>query len=210
LPHHDNEVGVPSAKRPYQVVEFDGHRLDIRLKVVVRDQLGFEHEFEIERVWLLAIIDVCTRAVLGYHIALGREYSRYDVIKTIENALEPHQTRSFTIAGLAFDARDGFPSQRLPELGYVTWEWMKLDNAKATGLSMTPVNYGKLSRRLITKPVSRANWKSRWNHSRALLRLCLRTANLEALEATVQKPCCGSTRSGIAVMSRHAMLRGAC
>jgi len=131
LPYHDNEASVPSAKRPYQVVEFDGHRLDIRLKIVVRDQLGFEHEFEIERVWLLAIIDVCTRAVLGYHISLGREYSRYDVIKTIENALEPHRTRSFTIAGLAFDARDGFPSQRLPELGYVTWEWMKLDNAKA-------------------------------------------------------------------------------
>jgi hypothetical protein len=43
-------VGVPSAKHPYQVVEFDGHRLDIRLKVVVRDQFGFEHEFEIERV----------------------------------------------------------------------------------------------------------------------------------------------------------------
>ncbi|SAL34650.1 integrase catalytic region [Caballeronia udeis] len=37
LPYHDNEAGVPSAKRPYQVVEFDGHRLDIRLKIVVRD-----------------------------------------------------------------------------------------------------------------------------------------------------------------------------
>ena len=104
LPYHDNEASVPSATRPYQVVEFDGHRLDIRLKVVVRDQLGFAHEFEIERVWLLAIIDVCTRAVLGYHISLGREYSRYDVIKTIEDALEPHHTRAFTIAGLARDA----------------------------------------------------------------------------------------------------------
>jgi transposase InsO family protein len=32
--------------------------------------LGFEHEFEIERVWLLVIIDVCTRAVLGYHLVM--------------------------------------------------------------------------------------------------------------------------------------------
>ncbi|MBN3760760.1 integrase [Burkholderia sp. Ac-20365] len=131
LPYHGEEARSPAATRPYQVVEFDGHRLDIRLKVVVLDQLGVEQAFEIERVWLLAIIDVCTRAVLGYHIALGREYSRYDVIKTIENALEPHRARCFTIPGLAYGPRDGFPSQRLAELAYVTWEWMKLDNAKA-------------------------------------------------------------------------------
>ena len=113
------------------MVEFDGHRLDIRLKVVVRDPLGFDHEFEIERVWLLVIIDVCTRAVLGYHLCLAREYSRYDVIKTVEKALEPHRLRSFTIPGLGFDPHDGFPSQRLPELAWVTWEHFRLDNAKA-------------------------------------------------------------------------------
>ncbi|CAE6862245.1 DDE-type integrase/transposase/recombinase [Paraburkholderia domus] len=125
------DAGVPAASRPYQVVEFDGHRLDIRLKVVTRDHLGFEHEFEIDRAWLLVIIDVCTRAVLGYHVALGKEYSRYDVIKTIEKALEPHRERSFTIAGLTYGPQDGFPSQRLPELAYATWEWMKLDNGRA-------------------------------------------------------------------------------
>jgi putative transposase len=130
LPRVD-AAGAPAAVRPYQVVEFDGHRLDIRLKVVVRDPLGFAHEFEMERVWLLVIIDVCTRAVLGYHIALAKEYCRYDVIKTIENALEPHRPRMFTIPGLAYEPQDGFPSGRLPELAYVTWEWMKLDNAKA-------------------------------------------------------------------------------
>lgn len=130
LPRSD-DAERPSATRPYQVVEFDGHRLDIRLKVVVRDPLGFEHEFEMERVWLLAIIDVCTRAVLGFHLVLASEFSRYDVIRTIEKALEPHRPRAFTIAGLGYGPQDGFPSQRLPELAYVTWEWMKLDNAKA-------------------------------------------------------------------------------
>jgi len=134
---HPREGAAPAASRPYQVVEFDGHRLDVRLKVVVRDPLGFEHEFEMERVWLLVIIDVCTRAVLGYHIALAREYSRYDVVKAIENALEPHRPRSFTIPGLAYGPQDGFPSQRLPELAYATWETMKLDNGKANLASET-------------------------------------------------------------------------
>ncbi|MEX3791208.1 integrase [Paraburkholderia sp. BR14374] len=130
LPRSDGEI-TPAATRPYQVVEFDGHRLDIRLKVIVRDPLGFEHEFEVERVWLLVIIDVCTRVVLGYHLVMAREYCRYDVIKTIENALEPHPLHNFKIPGLIRAPQDGFASQRLPELAYVSWEWIRLDNAKA-------------------------------------------------------------------------------
>ena len=128
---------VSAALHPYQVVEFDGHRLDVRLKIVIRDPLGFEQEFEIERIWLLVIIDVCTRAVLGYHLALSREYSRYDVIKTIEKALTPHRPRAFTLKELSYGATGGFPSGKMPELGYAIWERMRLDNAKANLASHT-------------------------------------------------------------------------
>src|SRR5207253_5850363 len=38
------ETGAPAATQALDVVEFDGHRLDLRLKVVVRDPLGFEQE----------------------------------------------------------------------------------------------------------------------------------------------------------------------
>ncbi len=131
--------GIVAAVRPYQVVEFDGHRLDVRLKIVIKDPLGFEQEFEIERIWLLVIIDVCTRAVLGYHLVLSREYSRYDVIKTIEKALMPHQPRKFTLEHVGYGEAGGFPSGKLPELGYAIWERMRLDNAKANlaGETMT-------------------------------------------------------------------------
>ncbi|MGZ9709210.1 transposase [Glaciimonas sp. GNP009] len=117
--------------RPFQSVEFDGHRLDLRLKIVIRDPLGYEQELEIERIWLLVILDVCTRAVLGYHLVIAREYSRYDVIKTIEQALTPHQPRSFTLQGVGYGGAGGFPSGKLPELGYAIWQRIKLDNAKA-------------------------------------------------------------------------------
>ena len=122
---------VPAALQALDVVEFDGHRLDVRLKVVVRDPLGFEQEFEIERIWLLVIVDVWSRAVLGYHVSLNREYSRYDVIRTIENSLAPHRIRKFTLPGVGYGAAGGFPSGKLTELGYATWQWFKLDNAKA-------------------------------------------------------------------------------
>ncbi|HET9642044.1 MAG TPA: integrase [Burkholderiaceae bacterium] len=125
------EDGTPAALQALDVVEFDGHRLDVRLKIVVRDPLGFEQQFEIERVWMLVIIDVFSRAVLGYHISLNREYSRHDVIRAIEAALEPHRTRTFTLPGVGYGVAGGFPSGKLPELGYATWRWFKLDNAKA-------------------------------------------------------------------------------
>ncbi|MEC4720373.1 integrase [Noviherbaspirillum sp. CPCC 100848] len=130
LPHPGIAVRR-GAVRPYQVVEFDGHRVDVRLKIVIRDPLGFEEEVEIERIWLLVIIDVCTRAVLGYNLVLSREYSRYDVIRTIEKALAPHMPRSFALPNVGYGASGGFPSSRLPELGYAIWERMRLDNAKA-------------------------------------------------------------------------------
>ena len=126
-----SEAGASAAMHALDVVEFDGHRLDLRLKVVVRDPLGFEQEFEIERVWLLVVIDVWTRAALGYHVSLNREYSRYDVIRAIEAALEPHRRRVFTLPGVGYGECGGFPSEKLPELGYATSQWFKLDNAKA-------------------------------------------------------------------------------
>jgi transposase InsO family protein len=128
---HDPNASAPTARNALDVVEFDGHRLDVRLKVTVVDPLGFEQEFEIERVWLLVIIDVFSRAVLGYHVSLDHEYNRYDVIRTIEAALEPHRARSFKLPGVGYGPLGGFPSGKLPELGYATWQWFKLDNAKA-------------------------------------------------------------------------------
>lgn len=131
LPADADGLRPPPATQFLDVVEFDGHRLDLRLKLVVKDPLGFEQQFEIERIWLLVIIDVFSRCVLGYHVSLNREYSRYDVIHTIEAALEPHRPMAFTLPGVGYGALGGFPSGKLPELGFATWQWFKLDNAKA-------------------------------------------------------------------------------
>lgn len=56
--------------------------------------------------------------MLGYHLVLSPEYSRYDVIKTIEQALVPYQRRVFTLPDIGYGTAGGFPSSRLPELGY--------------------------------------------------------------------------------------------
>ncbi|MET1083882.1 MAG: hypothetical protein ABWY12_12670 [Burkholderiales bacterium] len=53
------------------------------------------------------------------------------MIRTIEAALEPHRQRAFTLPGVGYGAPGGFPSIMLPEPGFATRRWIKLDNAKA-------------------------------------------------------------------------------
>ena len=123
---------APSAIRPFEVVEFDGHKLDVRLRVRLVDPHGISYDLELKRVWLLAIIDVASRAILGMHVVLASEYDQYDVIRTIQNALQPrHRRTHFVIAGMRYESTAGFVSQNVPAFGYACWDWIRLDNARA-------------------------------------------------------------------------------
>jgi transposase InsO family protein len=131
LPTDRNPMDLLSITRPYQAVEFDGHRLDIRLSVSFPDPFGFHQTLEVNRIWILVVIDIFTRATLGYHLALSTEYSRHDVIRAIQNSVEPHKPIKFTIPGLDYGQYGGFPSQKLPELAFAVWDEFRFDNAKA-------------------------------------------------------------------------------
>jgi len=124
------DAPVQAVTRPFQAVEFDGHKLDLRLCITYPDPFGFEQTVELNRIWILVIADIFTRVTLGYQLVLSPEYHRYDVIRTIQKALLPHAPMAFTIPGLGYGV-GGFPSQRMPELAYVVWDEFRLDNAKA-------------------------------------------------------------------------------
>jgi putative transposase len=102
----------PAVAEPFDTVEFDAHKLDVRLTILDQDPYGDEQTVEIERVWLLALIDVGTRVILGYSLCLRREYGRYDVIRTLEKALSPAQTPRVSIPDLEPIACGGFASSR--------------------------------------------------------------------------------------------------
>ena len=116
---------------PFDTVEFDAHKLDLRLKILDQDPEGEEHVLEIERVWLLAVIDVGSRAILGYTLCLRREYGRYDVIRTFEKALPPTSPPTITIGDLRPIQSGGFVSTALPETAYACWRTIRFDNARA-------------------------------------------------------------------------------
>ena len=119
------------ADEAFDTVEFDAHKMDLRLKVVDIDPQGIGRIYETERVWLLAIIDVATRCILGYTMCLHRECSRYEVIATLKHALTPAEAPRITLAGLSLSAAGGFVSQALLKTRHACWRQIRLDNARA-------------------------------------------------------------------------------
>jgi hypothetical protein len=71
-PWHDDPESIRKpATRPYEAVEFDGHKIDVRLTLRIDDPFGFETLLVLHRIWILLLLDVATRAVIGYALALG-------------------------------------------------------------------------------------------------------------------------------------------
>ena len=122
----------PGARRPLEVVEFDGHKLDIRLHVRYEDGAGVVDDIDINRVWLLVIIDVFSRAILGWTLVLSAEYDRNDVMRTIQQALSAKRKRTkLSIPGLSYSPTGGFVGEVIPRLEGACWERLRLDNARA-------------------------------------------------------------------------------
>lgn len=122
---------APAATRPFEVVEFDGHKMDIRLTVRLADPFGMEQTLQLHRIWILVLLDIYTRAVIGYHIALGKEYNKDDVAAALQAALTPAAPREYIIPELLVREGGGFPSGVVPETAFACWDWFRMDGAKS-------------------------------------------------------------------------------
>lgn len=122
---------VPAATRLFEVVEFDGHKIDLRLTIKIKDPFGYETLLEMHRIWILVLLDVFTRAVIGYSLALGKEYNKDDVAAALQSALTPFKPRAYKIPTLNIREGGGFPSSHVPETAYACWDWFRFDGAKS-------------------------------------------------------------------------------
>ncbi len=122
---------APAATRAFEVVEFDGHKIDLRLTVKMIDPHGFERLLEINRIWILVLLDVHTRAIIGYALTLSKEYNKDDIALALQSALTPFRAREYKIPLLAIQPGGGFPSSAVPRTAYACWDWFAIDGAKA-------------------------------------------------------------------------------
>ncbi|MFB5089331.1 hypothetical protein PGC35_19405 [Psychrobacillus sp. PGGUH221] len=118
-------------ERPYERVEFDGHKIDVTIAISYISPEGDEVVDIIHRIWLLAVIDVATNLILGYHICYNQEYSTDDVMLCIRKSILPWSPKQLTIPALRLPKEGGFASEIIPATRYAVWDEICFDNAKA-------------------------------------------------------------------------------
>jgi len=117
--------------RPLERVEFDGHKLDVITAIVYQTPKGDEIIDILNRIWLLTVVDVATRAVIGYHLSFNKEYNQEDVKMCFQSAILPWKPKELTIPGFNYSKNAGFPSSKYSEAEYGIWDEICYDNAKS-------------------------------------------------------------------------------
>lgn len=130
--------------RPFERVQFDGHKIDGIFVVDIITPSGDRIIKTINRVWLLLIIDVATKLVLGYYISTNKEYTSLDVLKCIGDAIIPRRKIEFTIPGLKYPNDIGYHSMILPEAKWAVWDEFQYDNSKSNLAYLTTERLLKL------------------------------------------------------------------
>lgn len=111
-------------------VECDAHHLDALFCILIPTSSGNIVAKILKRLWLIAIIDVRSRAVLGYHLSLRRECNEEDLLRTIKNALSPWNPRALSVTGMRYDEHAGFPSSIDSAYVGACWNEFSADGAK--------------------------------------------------------------------------------
>ncbi|MBS4068161.1 MAG: hypothetical protein KGZ62_06140 [Sulfurimonas sp.] len=121
-----------SFNEPFEAVELDSYRINAFFTVVFQTPEGTEVDVLLDRLWLLAIIDRASSAVLAYGVIYSSEVSADDVLKVIRNAAtQKWQPKTLTIPGLTYPANGGLPSGVFEECSGAQWSVIMLDGALA-------------------------------------------------------------------------------
>lgn len=116
---------------PYQMVQVDGHIIDLGYHIQVDLGDGTFSKVMATRPWLFVVIDVSTRCILGFSVSQEFNYNQYDVLSAIRNAIEPRKRITFTVKGFQYPENGGYPSLAFPETKYAVFNQIMLDNAKS-------------------------------------------------------------------------------
>lgn len=120
---------VPLA--PFSVVQLDGHKIDMLYTVEVINKHGELVRMPAMRMWLIAVIDVATRVILGYSLTTNENYNQTDVLRAFRNSIIPKTPMEFSLSGLKYPDNYGFPSLAIPTIEWAMPNTIMLDNAKS-------------------------------------------------------------------------------
>jgi hypothetical protein len=116
---------------PFSTVQIDGHIIDLMYNVEIVNEDGTIDKRTATRAWVIAVIDVATRCILGYSLSQEFNYNQFDVIEALQNSVMPKTSPATTIDGLRYPENGGYYQTAFPELTYALFDSIMLDNAKS-------------------------------------------------------------------------------
>ena len=121
----------PMVIEPFKSVQLHSFGIDVSADIEFTTPEGNIIDKHVDRLWLSMIIDVATTAVLGWHLSINKEYSAFDILACIRNALIPSKPNTPSLNGLSHPAAGGFYSSVFPDLTWSVWDELIIDADKA-------------------------------------------------------------------------------
>ena len=118
-------------QNPFERVEMDAHKLDGRFVVMIPQAGGDWSPRLVHRLWVIVLLDVASRAVIGYHLSLRVEVNKEDVTRAIKNALLPWSRKDLTFGPQAYCADAALPSGHHERYIGLCWNETSVDGALA-------------------------------------------------------------------------------
>lgn len=124
---------VPSPSRCYERVECDGHYVDLNWTIEAPGLRGEGVVYiKVKRLWLIALLETKSSAVIGYSVSLNRSnYSTADIARAIRSSLVPWTPRELSVSTISYKQGECLPNAFDPRLSYVCYDQLWLDNAKS-------------------------------------------------------------------------------
>ncbi|MCT8178904.1 hypothetical protein [Variovorax sp. CY25R-8] len=118
-------------RRVFQRVEMDAHHLNGIFCILVPSPLEGHVPVIVRRLWVIVILEVFTRVVLGYHLSLRSEINKQDVLLAIRSALSKWQRKKLNMGELRYMDEAALPSGHHDRYLGLCWDEMSVDGAMA-------------------------------------------------------------------------------
>ncbi|MBT9494388.1 MAG: hypothetical protein IV107_19035 [Paucibacter sp.] len=147
--------------RVFQRVECDAHKLDSRMVVLIPSPHGGYEVRKIRRLWVIVIIEVESRAVLGYHLSLHIECNAEDVLRAVKSALTRWKPRELVWSENAYAEGAGLPSGHHDRYIGACWDEFSVDGAMANICDRVERQLYEVVGAKVIKPQDPASYASR-------------------------------------------------
>lgn len=124
----------------YMRAQTDGWHVDVEW-VIEFPSLRGEGKLrtKVTRLWLIPILEVKSTAALGYSVAFGDNYESADIVRALRSSQVPWVPRKLSSNRLSYRPGECLPNALMPELSYVLFDELHLDNASShrSSIAMT-------------------------------------------------------------------------